>query len=63
MKCIIRVLGQPDTPIDGEFEDMILAGATAASKICCKDSKEVKFYILEQNGVMLYRNFVSHVNE
>ena len=63
MKCIIRIFGLPDELAEGEFEDIVLVGALAASKKCNKDNREVKFYILEKCGVMMYRNFVSYTHE
>ena len=62
MKCMIRIVEQPDMPVDGSFEDVVMAGATAASALCCKDRPIVRFYVLDGGTrILLYNDSVSLV--
>ena len=62
MKCIVRIVEQPDMMVEGSFEDIVMVGATAASALCCKDRPIVRFYVLDGGtSILMYQDSVSHV--
>ena len=64
MKFMIRIVGQPDMITDGEFEDVVMEAATAASALCCRERQVVRFFLFEGHSkILMYQSSVGYIYE